>query len=108
MPGCPKLGYEYQKEGGFVMEPEKYQIKDGPSKFALMESLFCGDSSRRQTVDFTNEHGCITRGVVINTISRESGSGEDWIFKGWWPQGKIEGYYCSRTRKGHMTLVHSN
>lgn len=94
--------------------PHQFFIKNGPSKFDLMVSLLDGDSTSRKTVEI--EYGNRPESPIqikrkinirIDSLEREDGSGENWIFKGYQVteiEGlrRVEGYYALRTRTGHI------
>ncbi len=87
------------------------EITDGPSKFDLMLALFDGNCEHRREVVFnlragksTSTLAVIDSVVVIDSVTREDGSGESWNFEGrvvdFVGNPKIIGYFSTRTRKG--------
>ncbi len=91
---------------------QRSNIVDGPSKFDLMLALFDSDSSHRRTVAFLLENPeakqgdlqCASLNFVINEVGREDGSGENWLFDGYYKvadrSGNARGFFSTRTRKG--------
>jgi hypothetical protein len=83
---------------------ENLHITGGPSKWDLMISLFHGDHLRREKVDFSVYETSSKLAVVINSVERESGSGENWNFTGYSSNMKVRGYYETHSRTGWMVI----
>jgi len=78
----------------------RHIIVNGPSKFDLMLALFDGDNTKRRLVKFdrpadtrpaVNDATPVAKPLVvyvfdicINSIEREDGSGERWLFGGYY------------------------
>ena len=81
----------------------RFEIVNGPSKFDLMLALFDGNCDHRRIVDFTllspqKEHK--TFSCIINDLKREDGSGESWLFAGYFGVNPLHGYFSTKHRKG--------
>ncbi len=98
--------------------PTALQIIDGPSKWDLMLSLFEGNPTSRHRVSFTCQKEAETLATVlvvsITAVEQEDGSGERFNFRGYakdfvWngaqEGGRVEGYYSTRERYGHITFA---
>lgn len=100
--------------------PPQMDIVNGPSKFDLSVALFHGENNRNQVlVTFMLKepiNGVKQVQAYINGISREDGSGENWIFTGYMPEaiakkfaGKyqqtVSGYFSTKRRTGHMKFT---
>jgi hypothetical protein len=92
----------------------QFVIENGPGKFDFMLSLFDNIGHRPRTVGFTLQGITQPLAVSIDSIAREDGSGESWNFKGTLRDSatelyfSVEGYFSSKTRKGHMRFVMRN
>ncbi len=83
-------------------------ITNGPSKFDLMNALPDGDSKNRRTIKFTilEENGpnllpFISEPITINRLEPEDGSGESWLFEGWYGKNReVKGYFRTDERRG--------
>lgn len=87
-------------------------ILGGPSKFDLMVSLLHGVARKKRVhVDF--EIRCndptITCNweIYINSLEREDGSGEQWLFQGYVRMINLpcKGFYSTKTRKGWLEII---
>lgn len=86
-------------------------ILNGPSKFDLMLALFDRAGASPRSVYFTL-HSDEQAEVVVTGVEAESGSGEEWLFKGYRrlrtqdvaaPQNVV-GFYSTQHRKGWVQL----
>lgn len=99
---------------------QRSNIVDGPSRFDLMLALFFDRSSvPRYTVEFMVEDMLFLQesagqnptpvAFVINQLAREGGSGEKWLFEGYYQIGRctfpVSGFFSTRTRKGWVEEV---
>ncbi len=81
-------------------------IIDGPSKFDLVISLFHGDSQKTRTevLFYLEKNPGLLVPTMIDSVKREDGSGEKWLFKGYVRagdfHGKVRGYYDTQLRRG--------
>jgi hypothetical protein len=69
-----------------MAQEQTFEISDGPSKFDVMVSLMDRanvGSDKRRSAKFTVAHGAASLSikVFINSLEREDGSGESWLFK---------------------------
>jgi hypothetical protein len=64
---------------------DHFVIVNAPSKFDLMTSLMQGDSSSRNSVAFKlkDSDAEIVLHVVVSSLAREDGSGDNWLFEGY-------------------------
>jgi hypothetical protein len=108
------------------------KIENGPSKMSLMFGFFDKLDNRRRTLEFSVE--AISEGhqnlgphrldIVINELQWEDGSGENWNFNGYVAGHtfnfldkelmgevlsprviKVNGFYSTATRKGHIKIT---
>ena len=90
-------------------ERERYYIQNGPGKFDLMVALFDGDGGHRKSVEFTVKIGNEAKQVpvIIEEISREDGSGENWCIAGRTATTSlnIHGYFSTKTRGGFLEKI---
>ncbi|MDO8601658.1 MAG: hypothetical protein Q7R62_00795 [bacterium] len=89
---------------------DHWAIVNGPSKFDLMVALFYGSGLEKTRPEVTFEIGAggETRRVscIINSISREDGSGESWNIQGYTPHEEpwmdFRAYFTTSVRQGHI------
>jgi hypothetical protein len=91
-------------------------ITNGPSMLDLMLALFDGDSQHRRPLHFTlvfaDEHTASesqSEPIVINSVSREDGSGKNWLIQGWTitvdgPRS-VDGFYNTEKRRGWIEFI---
>ena len=95
---------------------KQLEITNGPCKHALETSLFYGGSGSRVQVEFRTVDG-ETFGVIVQSASREDGSGDSWNLKCYLKSikkgsavvttsiGKLtDVYYRTDRRVGHFVL----
>ncbi len=93
-----------------------FRIVKGPSKFDLMVSLMNGDMNSRWLVKFEykNSDSVIkihsSMNVRIESLCREDGGGESWIFTGYKVTEtglllKVKGYYYLPGRSGTISYT---
>ncbi|MEN9912940.1 MAG: hypothetical protein RLY66_348 [Candidatus Parcubacteria bacterium] len=95
-------------------------IMAGPGEMQLVMSLtrashgpYGIDMVKATSVHFTTDlKGSVVTGgfsACVNSVSREDGSGNNWNLEGYvldYPNiSGFKGYYNSKTRKGHFTLM---
>ena len=92
----------------------RFKITDGPSKFDLMVALFHKAISNPTTVQFTFHEEVIFSGsptpftwnIIIDSVGREDGSGESWLFTGSYRDvvagmtRNLRGFFSTRNRRG--------
>ncbi len=89
-------------------------IVNGPSRWDFAISLFEGEASRQKELKFTLEDRTRTNRPVnivrvrLTGVEREDGSGDKWLFKGYYRLGavssKLHGYFDLERRLGWATL----
>ncbi len=88
----------------------QYNIVGGPSKFDLIIAFADRVNGHRRSVEFRYNDGAMNGSaqIVINTLSWEDGSGENWLFKGYLVndgnRAKMHGYFDSERRRGWYKL----
>ncbi|OGZ72211.1 MAG: hypothetical protein A2998_03375 [Candidatus Staskawiczbacteria bacterium RIFCSPLOWO2_01_FULL_37_25b] len=91
---------------GCRMATQHLTIVDGPSKFELMLGLFDVNSTNPRLVHFILAGGWPDPWpVLLSGVSKEDGSGENWLFTGYHDDHQVKGYFSTRTRKGRLDLV---
>jgi len=82
----------------------RHSITNGPSKWDLSIGLLDGDQDHRRSVRFgldEDKTKCHFIGVVtINSLVREDGSGENWLFTGHDGSKSVIGSFSTKTRTG--------
>ena len=85
---------------------QPYELRHGPSKYDLMLGLFDGDANTQRTLTFRVNNGVDVE-VKVQSVSREDGSGESWLFEGYVINGtglRAKGYFHTVTRRGTITI----
>ncbi|MDO8425182.1 MAG: hypothetical protein Q7T01_01560 [bacterium] len=90
---------------------EHLELKDGPSKWDLMQAMFV-QNELRPAITFTTEQDGRTLAVSITYLGREDGSGESFLFQGTLVNSgrnaAARGYFHARTRKGWIEILPAN
>jgi hypothetical protein len=88
------------------MATQHLKISKGPSKFELMLGLFDGDCANPRFVYFTLLGGCPDPWpILLSGVSRKDGSGDNWLFAGYYDGHKVKGYFSTKTRKGCIEIA---
>ena len=97
---CLSFSLLYKKETGMKLDKATVHFTGGPTRQELFDSFIKGEFQKFGTAPQE------VLGVVINSLSRENGSGNSWLFAGW-EDGEgvdVSGYYDSLRRTGLWTL----
>lgn len=106
------MSVEFKKEGEARM---RHEIKNGPSKLDLIQSLFLQQQSgKAYRVTFYLE-GNLIYAACISSVKDEDGSKEKWIISGSTPSNScgekdtvpprnFRAYYSTAKRRGFMEL----
>jgi hypothetical protein len=121
--------YLEENRMNLIEEKTQYRITSGPSKFDLMLALFDGSSASKtlrpvsitiHAPEYPVGSQSITLAILVNSVSREDGSGESWTFHGHLTKMDrvgvsgnqstslvVSGYYSTKSRTGHIYLPYS-
>ena len=88
----------------------EFAVKDGPSKFDLMTSLFAGRDLSDRLVTFDVE-GLGKVQAMISSVMREDNSGESWNITAYLEDGLdsgariAQGYFSTKSRRGTIRFA---
>ena len=94
------------------MATQRLNIVNGPSKFDLMLALFDGAYVNQRKIWFTvldNSLSRTTLSITLNSVAKEDGSGESWLFDGClyttdYGSRPVTGYFSTKNRKGWIEI----